>query len=68
MDLTGDSPLVGFRTMNFMMGRVVLKIASSKVVKYEKLCFDNQHAFVFEIFCFIVPNVVDFCIKLKGRA
>jgi len=35
---------------------------SSKMVKYEKTCSDNQHAFIpfaFDTFGFLAPEVVD---------
>jgi hypothetical protein len=41
------------------VGQAVLKVASSKVVKHEKTCFDNQHAFIpfaFDTFGFLVPE------------
>jgi len=41
--LTGVSPLVGLGVGPFTVGQTTLKAASSKVAKYEKACFDNQH-------------------------
>ena len=46
VDLTGVSPLVGLREETFTVGQAALKVASSKVAKHEKTCFDNQHAFI----------------------
>jgi hypothetical protein len=60
-DLIGVS-LVGLGTKAFMVGHATLKVASSKVVKYEKTCSDNQHAFIpftFDIFGFLAPDVVN---------
>ncbi|KAK2418388.1 hypothetical protein QL285_040591 [Trifolium repens] len=62
VDLTGVSPLVGLMTGGFTVGQAALKAASSKVVKYEKSCSDNQHAFIpfaFDTFGFLVPEAVD---------
>jgi hypothetical protein len=42
MDLTRDFPLVGLRVEDFIVGRAVLKVASSKMDKHEKTCFDNN--------------------------
>lgn len=44
------------------MGQEALKVASSKVVKHEKSCSDNQHAFIpfaCDTFGFIAPEAVD---------
>ena len=46
VDLTGVSPLVGLGTRTFTVGQAALKAASCKVVKHEKACSDNQHAFI----------------------
>ncbi|MCI09972.1 auxilin-like protein, partial [Trifolium medium] len=47
VDLIGVSPLVGLRDETFTVGlQVALKVASSKAVKHEKACSDNQHAFI----------------------
>jgi len=46
----------------FTVGQVALKVASSKVVKHEKACSNNQHAFIpftFHNFGFLTPEVVD---------
>jgi len=45
-----------------MVGQVVLKTASSKMVKHGKTCSDNQHAlipFAFDTFGFLASEVVD---------
>nr|GEU96811.1 putative phospholipid/glycerol acyltransferase [Tanacetum cinerariifolium] len=44
VDLTGVSPLVGFRENGFVAGQAALKAESSKVAKHEKACLENQHA------------------------
>jgi hypothetical protein len=62
VDLTGVSPLVGLRTGDFIAGQAALKAASNKVVKHEKACSDNQHAFIpfaFDTFGFLAPDAVD---------
>jgi len=45
-DLTGVSSLVRLGVAAFTVGQTALQVDSSKVVKYEKVYFDNQHAFV----------------------
>jgi hypothetical protein len=60
--LTGIFPLVELRVGNFMVGLTALKAAPRKMVKHEKVCYDNQHViipFVFDNFDFIAPEVVD---------
>jgi hypothetical protein len=62
VDLTGVSPLVGLRTWDFIVGQAALKAASNKVVKHEKACSDNQHAFIpfaFDTFGFLAPDAVN---------
>lgn len=62
VDLTGVSPLMGLRTGGFTMGHVALEFASSKVAKHEKVCFNNQRAFIpfyFDTFGFLAPEAVD---------
>ena len=62
MDLTGVSPLVGLGVGTFMVGQAALKVASSKMVKHEKACSDNQHVFIpfaFDTFGFLAPEAVD---------
>jgi hypothetical protein len=61
VDLTGVSPLVGLGTRTFIAGHAALKAASCKVVKHEKACSDNQHAFIpfaFDTFGFLAPETV----------
>ena len=38
-------PIGGTRTIGFTVGQATLKVVSSTVVKHEKACPDNQHAF-----------------------
>jgi len=60
--LTGVSPLVGLSVRPFTVGQAALKAALSKVVKHEKACSDNQHAFIlfaFDTFGFLAPEVVN---------
>jgi hypothetical protein len=62
VDLTGVSPLVGLTTGGFTVGQTALKAASSKVVKHEKACSDNQHAFIpfaFDTFGFLASEAVN---------
>ncbi|KAL6545127.1 hypothetical protein OROHE_009792 [Orobanche hederae] len=62
VDLTGVSPLLSLRDGSFTVGQAALKAASSKVVKHEKACSDNQHAFIpfaFDTFGFLSPEAVD---------
>jgi len=62
VDLTGVSPLVGLGGRPFTVGHAALKVASSKVVKHEKVCSDNQHVFIpfaFDTFGFLAPEAVD---------
>jgi hypothetical protein len=62
IDLIGVSSLVGSGVRDFNVGRTVLKTASNKMTKYEKVCSDNQYAFipsVFDTFGFLEPEVVD---------
>ncbi|KAK2386941.1 hypothetical protein QL285_060775 [Trifolium repens] len=68
IDLTGVSPLVGLGVGDFIVGRAALKAASSKMVKHEKACSDNQHAFisfVFDTFGFLAPEAVDLLKKVQ---
>jgi hypothetical protein len=53
---------VGLGVVPFTVGHAALKAASSKVVKHEKTCSDNQHAFIqfaFDTFGFIASEAVD---------
>jgi hypothetical protein len=50
VDLTIVSPLAGLTTGGFTVGQAALKAASSKVVKHEELCYDNQHTFILVAF------------------
>ncbi|KAK2355210.1 hypothetical protein QL285_092639 [Trifolium repens] len=62
VDLTGVSPLVRLTNEDFTTGQAILKVASSIVVKHERACSDNQHAFIpfaFGTFDFIAPKAVD---------
>ncbi|KAL6502820.1 hypothetical protein OROHE_023988 [Orobanche hederae] len=62
VDLTGVSPLVGLGSGGFTAGQAALKAASCKVVKHEKACMENQHAFIpfaFDTFGFLAPEAVD---------
>jgi len=50
------------RCRAFTVGQATLKAALSKVTKHEKVCFDNQHAFIpfaFNTFGFLAREVVD---------
>jgi hypothetical protein len=55
-------PLVGLGVRTFTVGQTTLKAASSKMGKHEKVCSDNQHAFIpfaFDTLSFLAPEVVD---------
>jgi hypothetical protein len=59
VDLSVVFPLVGLRARDFIAGQAGLKVASNKVVKHEKVCSDNQHAFIlfaFDTFGFLTPD------------
>jgi hypothetical protein len=59
VDLTGVSRLVGLKVVDFTVGQTTIKSASSKVVKHERACSDNQHAFIpfaFYTFGFLAPD------------
>jgi len=61
VDLTRVSPLVGLGVGPFTVGQAILKVTSSKVAKHEKVCSDNQDAFIsfaFDTFGFLAPEVV----------
>jgi len=60
--LIGVSPLVGLGVGTFKVGQTTLRIASSKMIKHEKACSNNQHVlilFVFDTFGFLASEVVD---------
>ncbi|MCI54579.1 auxilin-like protein, partial [Trifolium medium] len=62
VDLTGVFPLVGLGVRDFTVGQAALKVASSKMAKYEKVCSDNQHVFMpfaFDTFGFLAPEAVN---------
>jgi hypothetical protein len=53
---------VGLTTGDFTVGQTALKAASSKVVKHERACSNNQHVFIpfaFDTFGFLAPDVVN---------
>jgi hypothetical protein len=50
-----------------MVGQAALKVVSSKVVKPDKVCSDNQRTFIlfaFDIFDFIILEVVSLMQKV----
>lgn len=56
VDLTEVSPLVGLEVRTFTVRQAALKVASSKVAKHEKSCFENQYALIlfdFDTFSFL---------------
>jgi hypothetical protein len=62
VDLIEVSPLVGLRIKAFTVGHATIKVASNKVSKHDKGCYDNQHVFIpftFDTFGFLTPEVVD---------
>jgi hypothetical protein len=58
VDLTGVSPLVGLGVGDFTVGRAAIKVVSSKMVKHDKACFDNQYVFISFAF-----NIIYHCIS-----
>jgi hypothetical protein len=53
---------------DFTVGQVALKADSSKAVKHERACFDNQYAFipfVFYTFDFLAPNTVNILKRIQ---
>ncbi|MFS7928374.1 hypothetical protein Hanom_Chr04g00320011 [Helianthus anomalus] len=68
VDLTGVSPLAGFRENTFVAGQAVLKAESKKVEKHAKACEDNPHAFVplaFDTFGSLAPEAVRFLVRVQ---
>nr|GEV96149.1 putative exostosin-like protein [Tanacetum cinerariifolium] len=68
VDLTGVSPLVGFRENGFVAGQAALKAESSKVAKHEKACLENQHVFIpfaFDTFGFLAPETEKFLNRVQ---
>jgi hypothetical protein len=62
---------MGLTTGGFTVGQAALKATSSKVVKYEKLCSDNQHAFIlfaFDTFGFLALGCRYFEKSAKSHA
>ncbi|RHN43589.1 hypothetical protein MtrunA17_Chr8g0389551 [Medicago truncatula] len=56
VDLTGVSSNVRLMVRAFMVRHAAIKVASNKMVKFEKTCFDNQNAFksfAFDTFGFL---------------
>jgi hypothetical protein len=67
VDLIRALPLVGLRAETFTEEQTALKVVSSKVVKHEKTCSDNEHDFVpfaFDSVGFISPEVVSILQKV----
>ena len=68
VDLTGVSPLVGFRDTGFVAGQAVLKAESKKVIKHETACLENQHVFVpfaFDTFGSLAPVATRFLERVQ---
>ncbi|KAL6569651.1 hypothetical protein OROMI_014165 [Orobanche minor] len=68
VDLTGVSPLMGLGSGGFTAVQAALKAASCKVVKHEKACMKNQHAFIpfaFDTFGFLAPEAVDLLKRIQ---
>jgi hypothetical protein len=62
INLTGVSLLMRLTTGDFTVGQGGFKAASSKVVKHERACSENQHVFIlfaFDIFDFLAPKTVN---------
>jgi hypothetical protein len=50
---------MGLGVGDFTVGRAALKAASSKMVKHETTCSNNQHVFIlfsFDTFGFLTPD------------
>ena len=68
MNLIGVSSLVRLRVGVFTVGQITFKDASSKVIKHDNACFDNQHIFIsfaFDTFVFLAPKAVDILRKVQ---
>jgi hypothetical protein len=66
--LIGVSPLVVLGVGDFTVGQEALKVGSSKMIKYENACFDNQHVFIpfaFDNFDFLTPETVDLLKRIQ---
>jgi hypothetical protein len=53
---------MGSEVGDFIVGWAAFKTVSSKMIKYDKTCSDNQHVlilFAFDIFGFLVLEVVN---------
>jgi hypothetical protein len=55
VDLTEVSRLFGVGNENFIVEYTTLNAGSNKMVKHEKIFFDNQHVFI----PFVFTNTVD---------
>jgi hypothetical protein len=59
---------MGLTTEDFTVGHTVLKAASSKVVKHERACSNNQHAFIpfaFDTCGFLAPDAVNILKRVR---
>jgi hypothetical protein len=68
VDLTGVSPLVGFRDTGFVTGQAMRKAESKKIEKHAKACEDNQHVFVplaFDTFGAVAPEAIRFLARVQ---
>ncbi|GJU72051.1 mutator type transposase [Tanacetum coccineum] len=68
VDLTRVSPLMGLSSQGFTVGEAALKVASYKVTKHEKACFENQHVFIpfaFDTFGFFAPEAVELLTRVQ---
>lgn len=66
LDLSNKLKTAAYSTVKsktpFTVEGIFFKFGSSKVVKHEKSCCDNQHAymsFVFDTFAFLSPDALD---------
>ena len=62
VNLIGGFTTCGIRGRGFYGRTCNPKVALSKVVKHDKACYDNQHAFIqfpFDTFDFLESEVVD---------
>lgn len=60
VNLIGISTLVGLITGEFSLGYATLEVTSSKMVKHENVCSNNQHTFIpFAFDTFLFPRTRD---------
>lgn len=63
VNLTEVFPLMRLGTWGFTVEQTTLENISSKMIKYEKTCFDNQYGFIQ-----FVLDTVDFLTQKNDRS